>query len=327
MSNKKQLKENEQQDVRAIDGLNQELKRFLVRLGWNNPNTRNQFIGVINSYILSGENSSVQDMITTYLEKGLDVLNIELNKRDIVDKQSVTRVDQDDVEDEINESVREAVRRNRVRKQKRATSIKGLSEIRKGLIDCNFSLVESGMILKESTGNKKAMTDIMRLIRENREVSDQDEQVFLNNFRTFFKMYLEGEYDWATDPYQSMVGSVISLIEKGGSEAQAQTEIDLKIEELYKLISNNISGFDNAPIEHKNLDVATSELRKFAVIGNNWEDGKFNSMFNNIIRLAVNSKNVSVQRKIAQRLTEIDGSIQVSTKDPEPEKEPEKEEE
>lgn len=327
MSDKKQIKENEQQqDVRAIDGLNQELKRFLVRLGWNNPNTRNQFIGVINSYILSGENSSVQEMITTYLEKGLDVLNIELNKRDIVDKQSMTRVDQDDVEEEINETVREAVRKNRVRKQKRSTSIRGLSEIRKGLIDCNFSLVESGMILKESVGNKKAMTDIMRLIRENRETNDQDEQVFLNNFRTFFKMYLEGEYEWATDPYQSMVGSVISLIEKGGMDSQTQTDIDLKIEDLYKLISNNISGFDNPPIEHKNLDVATSELRKFAIIGNNWEESKFNSMFNNIVRLAVNSKNVSVQRKIAQRLSEIDGSTQVS-KDPEPEKEPEKEEE
>lgn len=320
MSKKKKLTENEgnEDNTRVIEGLNTEMRRYLVRLGWNNPNIQNDFISVVNSFILSGENPTLQKMITTYLKKGLDVLNLEMNKQDLMTKQSVSRVDSEDVaeeEGEINESlIKEANRKRNINVHKRNSILDGITEVRKRLIDAGFNIRESGVVVNRAMrmGNTASTLRAMRLITEDRQ---QETEVYKTNFNTFYRLYLTDTYDWSTDPLMNLIGTIMGFIEKGENSASNQTQMVLKVEDLQKLLSNNIKSFDKSAEENKNLDTARSELRKFAVIDKGWKQEEFSKLFSLINDLAINSRNVNIQRRIAQKLSEIESSF--TKKEPE----------
>ena len=89
----------QQNKVTATDKFNMEFTRFLRQVGWSNPDTISQFVAKVDSIALTARGLEAQKLILRYLDKGLDLLNMEMQKVELDDQRRVSNVNPEDVQD------------------------------------------------------------------------------------------------------------------------------------------------------------------------------------------------------------------------------------
>ena len=271
------------------------LEQYMTRLGWTNEEQRNNFIEVTTQFIVSGQGANKQRLINSYLDKGLQVLNLEISKEQISTKNPDDgEMDSDNISENINKA-------KHLKKR--------LNEASKHLIDRNYTLDESkktsALYLKEN--KKVGSLKNLRTITE-QEASEEKEDVYLTNFKTFFRLYLTRNYKWTTETSNSVIDSMVEMVERSADDKTVQDTLNRRLNDLKRNIESAMS-LESSPEEDKNLDVARSEFRKLAVSLNGWSGKLFSSVFSTLSLLLVNAKNVNIQRILVNKLSEIEASL------------------
>lgn len=88
---------NEERKINQSNVFNTQFSTYLTKVGWSNRDIQNDFIALINSIVLSADNTNSQRMMINYLEKGLQILNVELQKIDITKQNKIDVVNPDNV--------------------------------------------------------------------------------------------------------------------------------------------------------------------------------------------------------------------------------------
>jgi len=302
---KKRLKEEVRDPQEGVDkditsAIEKSLSQYMTRLGWTNEDFRQRFISTITSFLVSGKGTNKQRLIVSYLEKGLQVLNLEISKEQI----SIDSPDDTDLKsDAISESINKGF--DTYKKIKVA-----LLDSQKNLINRKYSLDEAkdiSLLYFKSNGKRISSLKNLKSINE-QNVDAENKDVYLTNFTTFLRLYLTREYNWSTETVNNVIDIMIDMVEKTGGDANLQERLNRRIEDLERNIGTTMS-LDKSPEESKNLEVARSEFRKFAVGLNNWSGKLYTPFFNSLLKLFVNSKNVNIQRILVNKLSEINSAL------------------
>ena len=310
MSKKKNINEEAttpQDDVNKnlTASLERYINQYMIKLGWNSKDLRENFVETMTNFIMSGKGANRQRMINNYLEKGMQVLNLEINK----DKVSTDDPDQVEVR---SQQIAEIL-------DKGIHTKKRLTEATKELISRNYTLDEakktSLQYLKEN--NKIGSLKNLSSLNE-QEVEEDKKDVYLTNFKTFFRLYLTKEYNWTTETANLVNDSIINIVEKAGGDASTQENINRRLNDITKKVSTTMKL--NAEVEeNKNLDVSRSELRKLAVSINSWAGKVFTEFFNTMLTLLINAKNVNIQRVLIKKINDVESSLPSKQKQEKPE--------
>ena len=302
MSNKKKKKVNEevrdpQSDVNRdlTASVEKYMDQYMIRVGWNNQDQRETFTSLISEFIVQGQGSNKQRLINSYLEKGMQVLNLEISK------EKISTQGEDDVNldtQDINETL------NKVKVLK-----KRLNEASKNLIGRNYNLDESKEVARSYLVANRKVGSLRNLSSINEQQADEEKRnVYLTNFKTFLRLYITREYKWTTETANSVLDIMVNMIEKTANDSSVQETLNRRVEDLRKQI-DSVMKLKTSPEEAKNLEVAQSEFRKFAIGLNGWNGKVFNSVFTNILLFLVNARNVNIQRILVQKLSEIESSL------------------
>lgn len=275
--------------------VNKYLDQYMTRVGWTNEDQRDRFIEIMTKFIVTGKDVNRQRLINNYLDKGLQVLNLEINKGKMkVDNSEDTELD--------SENINEIILQGRTLKRK-------LNEGAKNLIDKNYSLDEAKSTAIFYLKENKKISSLKNLSSINEQESNSEqEDVYLTNFKTFFKLYLTREYSWTTETVNTIIDKIISIVDKASGNSNMQDNVDKKINDLIKQVSS-VMNLSELPNDAKNLDVSRSEFKKYAVSTKGWVGKTFSSFFSSILKLLVNSKNVNIQRIITKKISDIEGSL------------------
>lgn len=291
------------------------LNQYMVRLGWNNQEQREQFTMLITEFIVQGQGANQQRLINSYLEKGMQVLNLKKSTENIsTEGEDDVDLDTQDISETLNK-VKFMTRR--------------LNEASKNLIQRNYSLNESKSLAKKYLVSNRKIGSLKNLSTINEQQADEEKRdVYLTNFKTFLRLYITREYNWTTETANSALETMVSMVEKTANDSSVQETLNRRVEDLKKQI-NSAMELKTSPEEAKNLEVAQSEFRKFAVSLNGWNGKVFNSVFSNILVFLVNARNVNIQRILVNKLSEIEASLpqnSSSTEDKEEKEKPKKKE-
>lgn len=299
MSKKKKLNEEAEDPQADIDtdltsSISSYLDKYMLRLGWNNQSQREKFIDIVTEFIINGKKVNNQKMITNYIDKGLKVLNLELSKEKISTDNQDNEVDTDNIMESIDKSMH---------------LNKRLTEARKNLIDRNYTISESKDITKYYLKENKKVGSLTNLNSLNeQEANEEKKDTYLTNFETFFRLYLTREYKWTSETANDVINLLIEAIDKASNDQNVQDNFDRRLQDLKKNIES-VLKLKNSPNEHKNLDVARTEFKKYAVNVNNWNNKLFSSIFTTILQFLVNAKNVNVQRILIDKLNRVKSSL------------------
>jgi hypothetical protein len=88
---------NQEKVINQSNVFNAQFMSYLTKVGWTNKDVQRDFIALINSIVLSAEDMNSQRMMINYLEKGLQILNVELQKIDITKQNKIDVVDPETV--------------------------------------------------------------------------------------------------------------------------------------------------------------------------------------------------------------------------------------
>lgn len=313
---------NEDKKIRMSQKFNDRLKKHLMKLGWRDPKMRDSFIAVLNSYMFSGTNASQQRVITNYLDRGLDVLNIELKRVELQNDQEgdVVKVTPKDVEgsDEDPSQQVESVTPMTYKsiiiggRNKRLSSENILKEEIK-LQPRRKKIFKKLLEFKGDTNKKEGLLEIaINTILSERVITEQGD-VNKGNFRTFFTNYLNDDKHWSSDAKNSIIGSILSIVENGAGNIGAQKtvvrELDLLVDKLSKLTKlKTATQTKNSQIAFQELATLSSKLR-------GWSSEFYSEFVNSILTLVGTAKSNKVKNFVIRKLSDIVSKIETKNKD------------
>lgn len=85
--------------IKPTDKFNMEFAKFLRQVGWTNTDTVNKFIAKVDSIALTARGLEAQNLILRYLDKGLDLLNMEMQKVELDNQKRISNVNPEEVND------------------------------------------------------------------------------------------------------------------------------------------------------------------------------------------------------------------------------------
>lgn len=307
---------NKEKNLRASEQFNGEFRRHLTQIGWKDPELQKRFIALVNSYILSGKNSSSQRVIVNYLDKGLDVLNIELKRIEITKNDNVVQVNPDDVGDENEQNPEQQVETVTRRefnsiisegKRKRLSPVKILKE---ELSEGRKRNQVIRKILDKTEGDYEELEEIideaLDAILEQRVIKEQGE-VNSNNFRVFFNNYLNDDKSWTSESAEKLISAILDIVEKGAGNITGQKQAVRETDELINRLSK-VTDIKTAP-QTKNSQIAFNELATFASKLRGWSSEFFSEFMDSILKIVGSSGSQKSQRFVVDKFTGIESSM------------------
>lgn len=144
---------------------NDQFSQYLYKSKWTNPNIQKEFIALINSIVLSAKDAGAQNMMVNYMKKGLDILNVELQKVDLENKKTV-KVDSEDVDTEVSNLKTESKKR-RLKEGASKEDLKSMMErlkdslVRKGFDKSKIeSIIKFTFDIGDGKKDKKLLLDL-----------------------------------------------------------------------------------------------------------------------------------------------------------------------
>lgn len=311
---------NENKRLKLSEKFNVQLKQHLSRLGWTDPEQQNRFVALINSYVLSGKSTSAQRVINNYLDKGLDILNLELKRIEITKDNNIVQVNPDEVEDtpQIQQEVISEKEFNSIlengRKRRLSTANILKEEIERSGSDSKKIMSK---ILKKR-GDKNLAEEFINHLLSKRVLLEQG-SVNANNFRVFLNNYLTSDKGWASGSIESLISGILKLVEKGAGDINAQQDI---IRELDLLLRNMSKVVELKSAEQtKNSKTAFNELSMFASKLRGWSSEFFSEFMSQIMQIIGTAKSPKLQNYVSNQLGDLHNKIKSSKQEPKEEPE------
>jgi hypothetical protein len=164
---------NDNKQVNQSNLFNDQFSSYLIKSGWTNRDIQNDFIGLINSIVLSAKDLNSQRMMVSYVKKGLDILNVELQKIDVTDKKNVVNPNSTTSDDETSTEVQtEGVTASTQSQINQGVDKKKLKEL--------ASRVKNNLKKKGFTEDK--IEKVIKVVFSTDDVSDKNPKMLLDIF-------------------------------------------------------------------------------------------------------------------------------------------------
>ena len=274
------------------------LNSFLVRTGWNNEETRKKFIASTISFVTNAKTINAQQMITNYMDRGMDVLSIELKRTSMEDNQ-IDEVNPDRVDIDEDDNIR----------TESFNKMKNLMVEFKDYINDKYDKKTGTKIfeaysnsLPNSTNPKKTFFQTYsKLLREN-STQETRGKANENNFRIFMKNHLIEGGAWDDEKIQKLINSTLSVINNFTGDVEAQMKINQDIDTFEKKYSKYLKTETD---ESNNLSTALTELNFYAVNYRGWSSNTITEFINFIRKVSHTKLNSKVQRLVASFLQSL----------------------
>ena len=301
---------NEDKQIRLSEDFNDEFTRHLMKLGWTDPEMQKRFVALINSYMLSGGNASAQRVIVNYLDKGLDILNIELKRIEISNDNKVVQVNPDDVDNQQEQQpqVEYVTQRefNQILSEGRSKRLSKINVFKQQISDNK----KRNQIVRRLLNDKDAdpdeveekLTEAINFMLE-RNILKEQGSVNANNFRVFFKNYLNDDKGWSADSTTFIIDGILEAVENASGNINAQNklvrETDLLIKRLQKIVEIRSAE------QTKNSKIAFNELATLSNKLRGWSSEFFSEFIDNVLKIVGSAKNSKVQRYVANQVKDL----------------------
>lgn len=252
--------------------LRKQINRHLQKKGWNNGVDREDFINNLMTLIDNSKTQSARQVLKNYLQKGTNVLNIEL-KRDAMGKQEV-EVDTGD--DESND--------NNIQQE---------------------SIIKAKKILEVYKKSKRYKK--LRENKENKKKSNVDMnrgKVHANNFKIFSKNYLNSKGNWNTENVNEYLNSIISLVNGATGNTNKQYKISSSIDNFVKKFDKKLNG--SLGTEDENYETSIEEIKLLSLNYRGWTSEPLNKLISFVSKGMTSKIDNDLQKKIVSFLGSLD---------------------
>lgn len=137
------------------------------------------------------------------------------------------------------------------------------------------------------------------------EYSEQEKDVKVTNYKTFFENYLVDDIGYTPDSANSIADFVLNHVRKFAESKDMQTKMARDLTEMYNRLKN---AFPNVTTENKatkNYDLAMDNLSKISVLFNNWNKNDAEKMKSALLSLASVSESVQVQKAVMKGISKL----------------------
>lgn len=294
---------NEDRNPRA-DTFNRELFNYLQNSNWTSQAIQKRIVAVINSIILTGkENVQSQSMIAEYLERGLDVLNVEIQRIEVDPSQKrVVQVDPDEVEDPT------VVEENTTRKTRSILKkIHGHLDI----IKEDKNLAKELKLFLEACKKREQYLKEQEEEKESEEEKEapaeevettEDNETYLKNYRTFMNNFLGIDKRWTDKSVESTVNLIERFVKNLGGETRKQALTNIELRNLLSVFQRTLGEESEMT---GNAVTARDEIMKYAVSQAGWPTDALNVFINNIFSLINTTKSSASVNILLKKLNEI----------------------
>lgn len=316
---KKKIKEQEirvpnQDSNPRSDAFNRELFNYLQTSNWTSPDVQKNLVAIINSIILTGsKNTNAQSMIVDYLKRGLDVLDVEIQRLEVDPSQrKVIEVDPDEVDDPS--QVQEMKRKRKDILKKIHENIDKFKN-NKTLLKETKLFVEACKKLDEQEGEQEGEKEQEKTDQEKTDQEKNDEPVdteskemYLNNYRTFMNNYLGHDKGWNDKNISSITSLIERIVVNFSSSSRKQSLVNIEVRNLHQVFQK-VSGQDPDFSFPSNAISAQNELVNYAQIHGGWGSETIGTLLTNIFSMIESTKNKTHVNVIIKKLNEIYNNI------------------
>lgn len=302
---------NQDKKINMSQKFNEDLKRHLLKLGWSDETIRDSFVAVMNSYMFSGTNASQQKVISNYLERGLDILNIELKRVDIQQgEDEVVQVTPDQVKtdkSDPSQKVESITYRkiSNVGKRKNFSTTNILKEQLKSHTQRTKIIKEMINKWKNVGGEELKVKIIDKLLSEN--IIMEQGEVNKSNFRTFFSNYLNDDKSWGADATESLISDILEIVEKSSGNINAQKlvvrETDYIVDQLSKVAEIKTAT------QTKNSQIAFQELATLSAKLRGWSSEFYSEFVKNLMSIIGTASSQKIQSFTIRKISNINTKI------------------
>lgn len=327
----------------AVNLFNDQLSDYLTKIGWNNPELQREFIALINSISLSAKDSASQRLMVTHLNKGLDLLNVQLQRVDLSKNNKIVDIDSEDVDTE-----KESVKLESVQPNLHQNTDIGIDEFKKLKEVLTKKLEEKGI------SNERIKEFIAIFFKPSGKTDKKLLYDLYNSRIDRLDEYIDSTLNEQEDSKESKkVTKKSEPTEKQKTKEQPKKEVekssviinnfrtffknylvnDLKWSDdmatsFIGIVISFIERFSNNPekqilfntklnsfvsqsggkdfnVESNDLTVAKSELQKYATKFNGWTQSSFDSYFGNINTLSKKYTSNKSVRVLIKKLSDL----------------------
>lgn len=268
----------------------QALNSYLSRVGWNNEKERDRFKSVILTFITNANTTGSQVSLNNFLERGLDILRIQIKKDSMAGEEVDTVTTATD--DDGNEVVTEAKKIIK-EKQKILNLTESLFKHIKTKMPQHSDTIVAGIheAIKKSTNRKEDVVKIYnKILSEN--LNENRGRANENNFRIFMRNHMVQAGNWDEEKISEVINSFLNIVNNLGGNIDLQNRMLVTLDRFYSRHQSKFSPSSDETSSN-NFRTALDELSFYAVNFRGWStdnSSKLRSFIQNTLTGKIDSQ-------------------------------------
>jgi len=140
---------------------------------------------------------------------------------------------------------------------------------------------------------------------EETEYSEQEKDVKVTNYKTFFQNYLVDDIGYTPDGAEKFADFVLNHVRKFADKKEMQSKMVRDLDELFNKMKNSFPDTTTENKATKNYDLAMDNLSKISVLFNNWGKNESEKLKSSLLALGSVSEKVQIQKSVLNSISKL----------------------
>ena len=140
---------------------------------------------------------------------------------------------------------------------------------------------------------------------EETEYSEQEKDVKVTNYKTFFQNYLVDDIGYTPDGAEKFADFVLNHVRKFADKKEMQSKMVRDLDELFNKMKHSFPDTTTENKATKNYDLAMDNLSKISVLFNNWGKNESEKLKSSLLALGSVSEKVQIQKSVLNSISKL----------------------